>query len=452
MRSMGILASRVVASTESTPLEVLNHVIEVDMKTATKSPTKTAAKSATASAAATLGQPLMLPCGLTISNRIGKSGMSEQLGDRHGSPTPELAQLYAAWARGGAGLLITGNVMVDGRAFVEPRNAVLESDRFLAAYRLWADAAHAHGSRIVMQINHPGRVAVLPLLKRPLGPSAVGLDLPAMNILRVPRALTVAQIREQIERYATTAALAVRAGFDGVQVHAAHGYLLSQFLSPLANIRTDAWGGSPEKRRRFLIEVVRAVRKAIGPGKLLSVKLNSADFQKGGLSQEESLDIALALEAEGIDLLEISGGNYESPAQLGFAPGKQAGRDAYFLAYAEALRRRSRLPLMLSGGLRSVELMQRLVAEGVVDVIGMARPFAMQPDVARRVLAGESVGEPPAVPRVGYKPVDAYLQLAWHAAQFRRIAAALDPKPLGGLLRTVVAFAPRMGFNIVTQA
>lgn len=416
------------------------------MKTATKSASKST------SAAATLDQALTLPCGLTIANRIAKAGMSEQLADRHGSPTPEIAQLYAAWARGGAGLLITGNVMVDGRAFVEPRNAVLESDRFLAAYKLWANAAHAHGSKIVMQINHPGRVAVLPLLKRPLGPSAVGLGLPAMNVVRVPRALTDAEIREQIERYATTAALAVRAGFDGVQVHAAHGYLLSQFLSPLANVRTDAWGGSPEKRRHFLIEVVRAVRKAIGPDKALSVKLNSADFQKGGLSQEESLDIALALEAEGIDLLEISGGNYESPAQLGFAPGKQAGRDAYFLAYAEALRRRSKLPLMLTGGLRDVNLMNRILAEGMVELIGMARPFAMQPDVAKRLLAGESAGEPPAVPRVGYKAVDAYLQLAWHAAQFRRIAAARDPKPLGGLLRTIVAFAPRMGFNIVTQA
>jgi 2,4-dienoyl-CoA reductase-like NADH-dependent reductase (Old Yellow Enzyme family) len=419
------------------------------MKTATKSPTKPVSKSA----AATLGQPLTLPCGLTLANRIAKSGMSEQLGDRHGSPTPELAQLYAAWAGGGAGLLITGNVMVDGRAFVEPRNAVLESDRFLAAYKLWAQAVHAHGGKIIMQINHPGRVAVLPLLKQPLGPSAVGLnDIPGMSIMRKPRAITEAEILEQIERYATTAALAVQAGFDGVQVHAAHGYLLSQFLSPLANVRTDGWGGSPEKRRRMLVEVVRAVRQAIGPDKALSVKLNSADFQKGGLSQEESLGIALALEAEGIDLLEISGGNYESPAQMGFAPGKQAGRDAYFLAYAEALRRRSKLPLMLTGGLRDVNLMNRILAEGVVDVIGMARPFAMLPDLPKRLLAGESAGELPAVPRVGYRPLDAYLQIAWHAAQFRRIAAARDPKPLRGLIRTVLAFAPRMGFNIVTQA
>lgn len=401
---------------------------------------------------AQLGSPFTLPCGLTLPNRIAKAGMSEQLGDRHGSPTVDLAQLYAAWGRGGAGLLITGNVMVDGRTLVEPRNAILESDRFLQAYRLWANAAHAHGSKIMMQINHPGRVAVLPLLKQPIGPSAVGLDLPAMKLVRTPRAMTEAEILEQIERFATTARLAVQAGFDGVQVHAAHGYLLSQFLSPLANVRTDAWGGSPEKRRRFLTETIRAVRHAIGPDKALSVKLNSADFQKGGLSQDESLEIALALEAEGIDLLEISGGNYESPAQLGFAPGKAAGRDAYFLSYAEALRRRSKLPLMLTGGLRSAKLMQRIVADGVVELVGLARPFATQPDVALSLLAGESAAEPPAVPRVGYKPVDAYLQLAWHAAQFRRIASGQEPKPLKGLLRTVAAFGPRMGFNIITQA
>lgn len=398
-----------------------------------------------------LQQSLTLPCGLTLPNRIAKSAMSEQLGDRHGSPTMDLEQLYAAWARGGAGLLVTGNVMVDHRAFVEPRNAVLESDRFMPAYKLWAKAVHAHGSKIIMQINHPGRVAVLPLLKQPVGPSAVGLDLPAMSIIRMPRALSEAEILEQISRFATTAALAVQAGFDGVQVHAAHGYLLSQFLSPLANVRTDAWGGSPEKRRHLLIETVRAVRVAIGPNKALSVKLNSADFQKGGLSQEESLGIALALEAEGIDLLEISGGNYESPAQLGYAPGKQASNDAYFIDYAELLRRHSKLPLMLTGGLRKVDFMNRIVAEGVVDVVGMARPFAVDPELPKKLLAGESVTAPPRIPAVGYKPVDAYLQLVWHAAQFRRISSGLAPKPLGGLVRTFLAFGPRMGFNIITQ-
>lgn len=407
--------------------------------------------TSTPSTANALPQPLTLPCGITIKNRIVKAGMSEQLADRYGSPTQDIEQLYAAWARGGAGLLITGNVMVDARAFVEPRNAVLENDQFLPAYRLWAKAVHAHGAKLIMQINHPGRVAVLPLLKRPIGPSAVGLELPAMNIIRVPRAMTEAEIRDQILRFATTAHLAVDAGFDGVQVHAAHGYLISQFLSPLANTRTDQWGGSAENRSRLLIEIVREVRRAIGPDQILSVKLNSADFQKGGLSQEESLQVALALETEGIDLLEISGGNYESPAQLGYAPDKTVSRDAYFLDYAQALRACSSLPLMLTGGLRKAELMDQIVADGTVDLIGMARPFAMQPDVANRILAGESADTPPEVPRIGYKPVDAYLQLAWHAAQFRRISGGKAPKSLGGLLGTMTAFGPRMTLNILTQ-
>lgn len=399
----------------------------------------------------TLNSPFTLPCGLTLSNRIAKAGMSEQLGDRHGSPTLELQQLYSVWARGGAGLFITGNVMIDHRALVEPRNAVLESERFHKDYRLWAKAAHDHGGKIIMQINHPGRVAVLPLLKRPVGPSPVGLDLPAIKIIRVPREMTHDEILEQIQRFATTAALAVAAGFDGVQVHAAHGYLISQFLSPLANVRTDTWGGSPEKRRHLLIETVRAVRAAIGPDKALSVKLNSADFQQGGLSQQESLDIALALEAEGIDLLEISGGNYESPAQLGFTPGIQASRDAYFLDYAEQLRRHSKLPLMLTGGLRQVEVMNRILGAGTVDLIGMARPFAMQPDIANELLAGRSAQELLTVPSIGYKPVDAYLQLAWHAAQFRLISSGRQPQSLGGLLSTVAVFGPRMALNILTQ-
>lgn len=398
-----------------------------------------------------LASPLTLPCGMELPNRIAKAAMSEQLGDRHGSPTVDLEQLYATWARGGAGLLITGNVMVDRRALVEPRNAVLEDARFLPAFRLWANAVHAYpGRRLIMQINHPGRTAALTSLRRAIAPSAVALDLPGAR-LRPPRAMSEAEIREQIERFAVTAGLAVQAGFDGVQVHAAHGYLLSQFLSPLVNRRTDAWGGSAEKRRRFLLEVVRAVRQAIGPDRLLSVKLNSADFQKGGFSEEESLEVALALQAEGIDLLEISGGNYESPAQMGFSSDRRFKRDAYFLAYAEQLRRRSALPLMLTGGLRNVELMNRIIAEGVVDVAGLARPFAMQPDLARRLLAGESAAAPPPVPALGYRPLDAYLDLAWHYTQFRRIASAQPPKPLGSLLHTVASFAPRIAYNVVTQ-
>lgn len=398
-----------------------------------------------------LKQPLTLACGITIPNRIAKSAMSEQLADRHGSPTIDLQQLYAVWARGGTGLLITGNVMIDSRAFVEPRNVVLQDEQFLQANKLWAQAAQANGSKIIMQINHPGRVAVLPLLKKPIAPSAVGLDLPAMNIIRIPRAMTEAEILEQIKRFATTAALAVKAGFDGVQVHAAHGYLLSQFLSPLANTRTDQWGGNPENRQRILIETVRAVRQAIGKNKILSVKLNSADFQKGGLSQQESLQIALALEAEGIDLLEVSGGNYESPAQLGYAPDRQTQRDGYFLDYATELREQSKLPLMLTGGLRDVDLMNQIVADGTVDLIGLARPFALQPDLAKQLLAGKSLLDPAKIPAVGYKPVDAYLQLAWHAAQFRRISSGQQPKAIKGLFRTLIAFGPRMGFNILTQ-
>lgn len=400
---------------------------------------------------ATLAKPLHLPCGMTIPNRIAKSAMSEQLADRYGSPTTDLQQLYAAWARGGTGLLITGNVMIDHRAFVEPRNVVLEDEQFLQAHTLWAQAAHANGSKIIMQINHPGRVAVLPLLKKPVAPSAVGLDLPAMNIIRVPRAMSEAEIYEQIQRFANTAALAIKAGFDGVQIHAAHGYLLSQFLSPLANIRTDQWGGNAENRRRMLIETIRAVRQVIGKDKILSVKLNSADFQKGGLSEEESLNIALALEKEGIDLLEISGGNYESPAQLGYTPKRQVQRDAYFVNYAQTLRKQSKLPLMLTGGLRQTDFMNQIIGEGTVDLVGLARPFAMTPDLASQLLEGKSAVEPVSIPSIGYKPVDAYLQLAWHAAQFRRISSGQQPKAINGLIRTLFAFVPRMGFNILTQ-
>lgn len=398
-----------------------------------------------------LAQPLKLACGIYIPNRIAKAGMSEQLADRFGVPTTDLQQLYAVWASAGPGLLVTGNVMIDKRAFVEPRNVVLENDQHLQSYRLWVKAAHMNGSKIIMQINHPGRVAVLPLLRRPVAPSAIGLGIAAMNIIRIPIAMSESEILEQIQRFATTAKLAIQAGFDGVQVHAAHGYLISQFLSPLANQRNDQWGGNAENRRRILIETVRAVRKEIGADKILSVKLNSADFQNGGLTQSESLAIALTLEAEAIDLLEISGGNYESPAQLGYAPDHQVQTDAYFIDYAKTLRQQSKLTLMLTGGIRQNSTMQQLISENIVDLIGMARPFALQPDLARQILAGASVLPQTDIPSIGYKPVDAYLQLAWHAMQFKRISRGLEPKASKGLIATLLRFGPQMGLNILTQ-
>ncbi|WP_433565025.1 NADH:flavin oxidoreductase/NADH oxidase family protein [Nocardia sp. CA-151230] len=398
--------------------------------------------------------PLTLPCGITLPNRIAKAAMSEQLGELDGAPSQTLTRLYSAWGRGGAGLLITGNVMIDRRAYVEPRNVTLEDDRHLEAVGNWARAGAREGSVTVMQINHPGRVAVGPLHRRPVGPSALRPQAVGFN-LRRPRALSLDDLADLRRRCARTAELAVRAGFAGVQVHAAHGYLLSQFLSPLANQRTDEYGGTPENRRRLLLEVVADVRRAIGPTAILSVKLNSADFQRRGLEEAESLEIAFALEQAGIDLLEVSGGNYETPAMTGAVADSTREHEAYFLRYAEQLRQRSALPLMLTGGVRTLDFMNDVLAHGAVDVIGLGRPFAVQPDIAADLLAGtrEPVALPtaPRLPIPGATPINSYLQLAWHAANFRRIAAGEKQVSGPGAVRTLVAAGITVTARALTQ-
>lgn len=400
----------------------------------------------------TIATPLGLPCGVELPNRLAKAAMSEQLGEISGSPSHILTKLYTAWGHGGAGLLVTGNVMIDRRAFVEPRNVVLDDDRHLDAVERWARAGSQHGAVMVMQINHPGRVAVAPLYRRPVGPSAIRPKAIGFN-LRMPRELSADDITDLRHRYARTAGLAVAAGFAGVQVHAAHGYLLSQFLCPAANQRTDAYGGTPANRRRLLLEVVNAVRAAIGPTAILSVKLNSADFHRGGLTADESLDVATALADAGVDLLEISGGNYESPAMTGVVETSTRIREAYFLRYAQELRERTTIPLMLTGGIRTRSFMNEVLASGAIDIVGLGRPFAMQHDIANRLFDGADNASDSEAPHIGIPlatPINAYLQLAWHAAHFRRIAAGRADPSRAGTVSTLAKAGTQVTLRAIT--
>ncbi|WP_231855518.1 NADH:flavin oxidoreductase [Tsukamurella pseudospumae] len=283
------------------------------------------------------------------------------------------------------------------------------------------------------QINHPGRVAVSPFNRRPVAPSASRSTVPGYN-LRRPHTLSNAEIHTVIARFARTAQLAVAGGFHGVQVHAAHGYLLSQFLSPLANTRTDEWGGDPRCRSRILLETVAAVRAAVGESIPVSVKLNSADFVHGGFTGEEALAVAVALGEAGIDLLEISGGGYEQPAMTGVAAGQETSGEGYFVDFARRIRATSTVPIMLTGGLRDTSAMESLIGDGVVDVVGLGRPLAFVPDYPRRILAGDTPTLPPGAPRLGYRPADGYLELAWHNDQLHRIAAGRTPQKHPGAL------------------
>ncbi|GGO91270.1 NADH oxidoreductase [Nocardioides phosphati] len=372
---------------------------------------------------------LALPCGVKLPNRLAKSALSEQLGTI-GSHAPDerLVRLYRRWAQGGSGLLVTGNVMVDRRALGEPANVVVEDDRDLEALAAWAAAAKSEGAVAIVQVNHPGRQSPRTLSPRPVAPSAIGLK-GMGGAFAVPRELTVEEIADLVRRYAETARVCVAAGFDGVQLHGAHGYLISQFLSPLANQRTDRYGGSAENRRRFLMELVAATRAAIGEDKVLSVKLNSADFQRGGFTEDESILVAKALEEAGVDLLEISGGTYEVGAMMGVTQRESTRqREAYFLEFAERLRGQVSLPLMVTGGFRTAAAMSAAIESGAVDVIGLGRPLAVDPDFPRLLLAGKSSEVANIAPRsVGIRKLDAMAEVVWYTTQLWRMGRGLEP-------------------------
>ncbi|HJR32462.1 MAG TPA: 2,4-dienoyl-CoA reductase, partial [Pseudomonas sp.] len=250
-------------------------------------------------------QTLNLPNGQTIGNRIAKAAMEENLADTGQAPSGELFRLYQAWADGEAGLLLTGNVMIDRHAMTGPGGVVLEDERHLERFRQWATIGRAGGAQFWMQLNHPGRQTMANLGQQAWAPSAVALDLGGFSkMFAEPKAMGEHDIAEVIQRFATSAALAEKAGFTGVQIHAAHGYLLSQFLSPLTNRRTDRWGGSLENRARLLLEVLGAVRKSVSPQFCVAVKLNSADFQRGGFDADDARQVIQWLNDQQIDLLE----------------------------------------------------------------------------------------------------------------------------------------------------
>ncbi|MFC9665564.1 NADH:flavin oxidoreductase/NADH oxidase family protein [Nocardia sp. NPDC127606] len=401
-----------------------------------------------------VNEPLPLPCGQVLPTRIMKAAMSEALGDSTNAPDDRLERLYRTWGEGGYGLLVTGNVMVDRAQLGEPGNVVIEDERDLDALTRWAKSSHDSGVPIWVQLNHPGRQSnLLALGRTPVAPSAVPLNLPGAPM---PRELTTVEIGDIIDRFANAAVVCETAGFDGVQVHAAHGYLVTQFLSPLTNLRTDEWGGDPQRRMRFLIEVVRRIRSRVSPGFAVSVKLNSADFQRGGFTEDESRDVIAALATEGLDLIEISGGNYESPAMSGSAADSTRAREAYFLDYARTVRDLARdVPLAVTGGFRSRTGMDEALDAGDCDVVGIARPTATAPDAAATILTGRVAtltahelryGMRRALGKVvDIKALDGVLNISWHTDQLHRLGAGRQPDLDRGRLATTLALLRRNG-------
>jgi 2,4-dienoyl-CoA reductase-like NADH-dependent reductase (Old Yellow Enzyme family) len=394
-----------------------------------------------------LAQPLKLPCGAVLPNRLCKAAMTEGLADPMLRATPRHERLYRRWSEGGTGLLLTGNVQVDRFCLERPGNVAIAGNGGFEQLKAFAKAGTVAGNHLWMQIAHAGRQSPRYVTGQPVAPSAVQLELLG-NYAR-PRALTEAEILELVQRFAVVARTAREAGFTGAQVHSAHGYLLSSFLSPVTNQRTDAWGGSIGNRARFLIETLRAVRKETGADFPLSVKLNSDDFRKGGFSHEDCLHVVALLNGEGLDLLEISGGTYEQPKLLGSegsaktaAPVRESTRkrEAYFIDYAERIRAVAKMPLMVTGGFRSRAAMEEALA-GACDVIGIGRPLVSDPEASRKLLGRQIEAMPsddrqlPARANRGllrFRSL-AYLRTmstaVWYYIQIFRLADGLEPDP-----------------------
>lgn len=341
--------------------------------------------------------PLILPNGSRLPNRLAKAALEENLANEGQLPGPALWRLYRHWGIGGAGLIITGNVMIDGRAMTGPGGVVLEQDTPLEAFKTWAAASRQEGAQVWMQLSHPGRQVMANMGGNAWAPSAIPMAMGKYSkAFAQPEAMSETQITEVIARFAASAHAAEKAGFTGVQIHAAHGYLISQFLSPLANQRSDRWGGELANRARLLLEVVRAVRQRVSPDFCVVVKLNSADFQRGGFSPDEARQVLLMLNELPVDLVELSGGSYESPAMQGEAADDSTlAREAYFLTFARDLAAVARMPVMTTGGIARPSVAQRVLNSGVA-VVGIATAMAEIPDLPRRWQTGEAPHALPA--------------------------------------------------------
>ena len=401
--------------------------------------------------ASPLARPLTLPCGVTVPNRIVKSAMTEGLADSLGRSTVQLENLYRAWSHGGTGISISGNVMIDYRYLERAGNLVVDNNGGEAALARLAQAATEAGNQFWMQISHPGRQVMLPVNTRPVSPSEVTVKL--LGMFGKPRALTEADIEDIIGRYAHAARAAKVAGFTGVQVHGAHGYLISQFLSPHVNLRDDQWGGSLENRARFLLRVLAAVRDTVGADFPMALKLNSADFQKGGFGLDDCVQVVKWLNDSSLDFLEISGGTYEQLALMGHLGDNEAAatsgrestrrREAYFLDYARTIRAAASMPLCVTGGFRDRRLMEDAVGNGEIDFVGLARPLCVDPETPRKLLAGAIDSAPRAEDQLtlGLKSNNALLKsvnsvgaVGWFYQQIAAIANQAPRKLQMGLL------------------
>jgi 2,4-dienoyl-CoA reductase-like NADH-dependent reductase (Old Yellow Enzyme family) len=388
-----------------------------------------------------LQQALTLPCGHVIPNRIIKGAMTEGIADRHDNATVKHQTLYRTWSKGDTGVLISGNIMVDRRYLERAGNVVVEDESGFVQLQAWAKATHEGSSQLWAQISHPGRQCPRMVSSQPLSASDVQLNM--IGNFAKPKAATLDDIQDVIKRFATTAKILQKADFDGVEIHAAHGYFISQFLSPNTNQRTDQYGGSLENRARLLLEVIAAVRAEVGDKFPIGLKLNSSDFQKGGFTLEECVQVVEWLNDAGIDLLEISGGTYEQLEFFKEQPVRESTikREAFFLEYAQSIKAVAKMPLIVTGGFRTKAAMEAALNEGLIDAIGIARPLCVVPDFPKAFFNGTLSELPkdeshlvigkgywgPASSSKSIQALNNQAQAGWYYHQIERLADGLSP-------------------------
>ena len=401
-----------------------------------------------------INESFILPCGQVIKNRICKAAMTERIAKGNNLAHQGHANLYDRWADGNIGISLTGNVQVDRRNLEGPANVVIDKNNYkeqFDALKAWSKAGTKNNTQLWMQISHAGRQTPGEINSSPMAPSDIGLKIPGKNF-GTPTPMTEGDILDVIDRFVFTAKIARDTGFTGVQFHSAHGYLLSEFLSPDINNRIDAWGGSIENRTRIHLEIIKRCRQEVGEDYPISVKLNSADFQKGGFSPDESIKVAEMLENAGVDIIEISGGTYEQPKLIGVEASINAkrsekrkestiAREAYFLEYAQDIRKAVSIPLMVTGGFRTREGINDALQSNVCQIVGIGRPLCADPYCIKKMISGEletlpsfektlSLGPSilsPSSPFTLIKVINAFASMAWFYQQIKNMAKGLMP-------------------------
>ena len=374
--------------------------------------------------------PITLPNGTTIKNRFFKSAMSEGMGTREFQPKKNIATLYKRWAEGGTGLIITGNIMVDPKRTAEPGNIVFDKNSNMEILKNWANQGQQHGAKVMVQLNHPGKQAPKTVSKQTVAPSAVPLGNGLNKLFSTPRALTTSEVEELVQKFVTSAKVAKEAGFSGVQIHAAHGYLISQFLSPHDNRRTDKYGGSLENRMRFLKEIYLGMREKLGKDFTIGIKINSTDFKEDGLTEEDSLKTIIELANLGLDFVEISGGTYERPAMMGAT--SKSTNQVFFAEYSKKIKQKIEIPVVVTGGIRSINAMNTLLNNNTTDFIGIARPLTIDPNIPNKIKQGTYTIVETTRVSTGVKKLDkifgSLLGIVYYQVLMQNIAKGKEPK------------------------